>query len=185
MYSTAGRKSIDEIVLENDSRVNCLIISTPLTRFNLIPSQNGMHPCGLQGVPMIAGSPLPNDPSMLCSSSGIDVQRISGDGSSAGGGTSSPMKPDESTPPPPPPPSTSHSHRFSPAGYPPPQGPPSHMFNGMLPPISHVDVKPPQQPNSTSASGSGANGGGHMMLSPSVGDDGSFPPFQQLVRKSH
>ncbi|VDL19308.1 unnamed protein product [Hymenolepis diminuta] len=143
--------------------------------------QNGMHPCGLQGVPMIAGSPLPNDPSMLCSSSGIDVQRISGDGSSAGGGTSSPMKPDESTPPPPPPPSTSHSHRFSPAGYPPPQGPPSHIFNGMLPPISHVDVKPSQQPNSTSASGSGANGGGHMMLSPSMGDDGSFPPFQQLV----
>ncbi|KAM3179424.1 hypothetical protein ACTXT7_000635 [Hymenolepis weldensis] len=145
--------------------------------------QNGMHPCGLQGVPMIAGSPLPNDPSMLCPSSGIDVQRISGDGSSAGGGTSSPMKPDESTPPPPPPPSTSHSHRFSPAGYPPPQGPPSHMFNGMLPPISHVDVKPPQQPNSTSASGSGANGGGHMMLSPPMGDDGSFPPFQQLRKE--
>lgn len=136
-----------------------------------------MHPCGLQGVPMVAGSPLPNDPSMLCSSSGIEVQRISGEsGNKGGGGTSSPMKPEGSTPPPPP---TSQSHRFSP-GYPPPsQGPPSHIFNGMLPPISHVDAKPPP-PNSASVT-SASTVGAHIMLSPSMGEDGPFPPFQQLV----
>uniref|UniRef100_A0A5K3EL55 Insulin gene enhancer protein isl-1 n=1 Tax=Mesocestoides corti TaxID=53468 RepID=A0A5K3EL55_MESCO len=127
--------------------------------------QNGMHPCGLQGVPMVAGSPLPNDPTMLCPSSGIDVQRISSDN---GGPMCSPMKSEVSTPPPPP---TSSQPRFSPA-YPPP--PPPHLFNGMLPPISHVDMKPPSHSSSA-----------QIMLSPSMGlsggDEGTFPPFQQLV----
>lgn len=140
--------------------------------------QNGLHPCGLQGVPMVAGSPLPNDSSMLCSSSGIEVQRISSDNGGAGsaggaGGMCSPVRPDVSTPPPP------SQPRFSPA-YPPPPPPPSHLFNGMLPPISHVDVKPPI-PHSSSSSSSSA----HLMLSPSMGlpggDEGPFPPFQQLV----
>ncbi|CDS42410.1 insulin locus tag enhancer protein ISL 2 [Echinococcus multilocularis] len=139
--------------------------------------QNGLHPCGLQGVPMVAGSPLPNDSSMLCSSSGIEVQRISSDKGGAGsaggaGGMCSPVRPDVSTPPPP------SQPRFSPA-YPLPP-PPSHLFNGMLPPISHVDVKPPL-PHSSSSSSSSA----HLMLSPSMGlpagDEGPFPPFQQLV----
>ncbi|VDK33328.1 unnamed protein product [Taenia asiatica] len=145
--------------------------------------QNGLHPCGLQGVPMVAGSPLPNDPSMLCSSSGIEVQRIPNDNGGGGGGGSggaggicSPGRPDVSSPPPP------SQPRFSPAypPPPPPPPPPSHLFNGMLPPISHVEVKPPL-PQSSSSSSSSA----HLMLSSSMGlpgaDDGPFPPFQQLV----
>uniref|UniRef100_A0A0X3P7N6 Insulin gene enhancer protein ISL-2B n=1 Tax=Schistocephalus solidus TaxID=70667 RepID=A0A0X3P7N6_SCHSO len=40
--------------------------------------QNGLIPCGLQGVPMVAGSPVPNDASMLCPGSSIDVQRLPG-----------------------------------------------------------------------------------------------------------
>ncbi|BHF65034.1 Insulin protein enhancer protein isl-1 [Sparganum proliferum] len=40
--------------------------------------QNGLISCGLQGVPMVAGSPVPNDASMLCPSSSIDVQRLPG-----------------------------------------------------------------------------------------------------------
>ncbi|VDM16499.1 unnamed protein product [Hydatigera taeniaeformis] len=143
--------------------------------------QNGLHPCGLQGVPMVAGSPLPNDPTMLCSSSGIEVQRISSDsggGGGSGGGAGnmcSPARPDVHTPPP------SSQPRFSPAyPPPPPPPPPSHLFNGMLPPISHVEVKP-SLPHSSSTSSSSA----HLMLSSSMGlptgDEGPFPPFQQLV----
>lgn len=136
---------------------------------------------------MVASSPIPNDPSMLCSSSGIEVQRISSDNSTGGGGVgcnggiSSPIKTEVSTPPPAS--QLTSQPRFSPAyTHPPP--PPSHLFNGMLPPISHVDVKPPLPPPPHSSSSASA----HIMLSPPLGmaggDDGSFPPFQQLVSAS-
>lgn len=127
--------------------------------------QNGLHSCGLQGVPMVAGSPMPNDPSLICPSSGVDIQRIPG-----GGPMCAPLKSEEMTPP--------SKNRFSPA-YPPSNQapPPTHLFNEMMPPSSHGEPKsislPPPLPLPQS-----------MLHSPpmnGMGEEANFPPFQQLV----
>lgn len=160
-----------------------------------------MHPCGLQGVPMVAGSPIPNDSSMLCPTSGVNVQRLPGPMCWKEASLNSQPHPQqqgarnaksgisESVTPPcqpsnsPPPqhhrlmggPNNPIPPRFSPLGLASVSSallngyqshhPQAHLFAGMLPPISH------QQMDSKS------------MHSPvgGLGEDGSFPAFQQLV----